>query len=273
MSLAAFKTIFWWEWTHRLIGRLIGVVFLVPLLWFLWRGWVGPDCAPAVVDFRARRAAGRRRLVDGRLRARSPRRSLAVSPGDAPCSRLRDLRRDFVDRAADSIEPREPAPARIRFSAVGLLVLVLAQIYLGALVAGLRAGYVYNTWPLIDGALVPGTSRLFFNTPLWRNFFENTLTVQFDHRMLAYTIWICAALHAFDACAHRGEGAGARRRPGAVRRRDVAGRARHLDPADGGAAVAFIGHQAMAMLVLTAAIVHAAFASRPVLRPRSARPA
>ena len=44
MSLDAFKTIFWWEWTHRLLGRLIGVVFLVPLLWFLWRGWIEPDC-------------------------------------------------------------------------------------------------------------------------------------------------------------------------------------------------------------------------------------
>ena len=79
-----------------------------------------------------------------------------------------------------------------------MLILVLAQIYLGALVAGLRAGYIYNTWPLIDGALVPDAARLFLDTPVWRNFFENTLTVQFDHRMLAYAIFICALLHAFD---------------------------------------------------------------------------
>jgi cytochrome c oxidase assembly protein subunit 15 len=85
----------------------------------------------------------------------------------------------------------------VRGGAVGLLVLILAQIYLGALVAGLRAGHVYNTWPLIDGGLVPQTSRLFFDVPLWRNFFENPLTVQFDHRMLAYTIWALAVLHAF----------------------------------------------------------------------------
>ena len=82
--------------------------------------------------------------------------------------------------------------------AAGLLVLVLVQIYLGALVAGLRAGYAYNTWPLIDGALVPDRARLFFETPLWRNFFENMLTVQFDHRMLAYAILVVAVLHAFD---------------------------------------------------------------------------
>ena len=71
-----------------------------------------------------------------------------------------------------------------------LLVLVFVQIYLGALVAGLRAGLIYNTWPLIDGALVPDAARLLFETPLWRNFFENALTVQFDHRMVAYALLV-----------------------------------------------------------------------------------
>src|SRR6202008_944730 len=97
---------------------------------------------------------------------------------------------------AQLMDERPPAPSaaavkggqsmRIRAGATALLLLVLGQIYLGALVAGLRAGYVYNTWPLIDGALVPAAARLFFDTPLWRNFFENILTVQFDHRVLAY---------------------------------------------------------------------------------------
>jgi cytochrome c oxidase assembly protein subunit 15 len=74
----------------------------------------------------------------------------------------------------------------------------VGQIYLGALVAGLRAGYVYNTWPLIDGALVPHATDLFSATPRWRNFFDNALTVQFDHRMLAYVIWLLAAWHVTD---------------------------------------------------------------------------
>src|SRR5262249_61598866 len=87
------------------------------------------------------------------------------------------------------------APARIRAGALALLALVVVQIYLGALVAGLRAGLIYNTWPLIDGGLVPDSSRLFFETPLWRNFFENTLTVQFDHRLAAYLLWLVAVLH------------------------------------------------------------------------------
>ena len=75
-----------------------------------------------------------------------------------------------------------PRPMRIviAIGAFALLALVLLQIYLGALVAGLRAGLIFNTWPLIDGSWVPDAARMFFHTPLWRNFFENALTVQFN---------------------------------------------------------------------------------------------
>ena len=75
---------------------------------------------------------------------------------------------------------------------------MLLQIYLGALVAGLRAGLIYNTWPLIDGSFIPDAARLLHETPLWRNFFENTLTVQFNHRMTAYALFVLALLHAID---------------------------------------------------------------------------
>ncbi len=102
---------------------------------------------------------------------------------------------------AQQIAPRPPAeaPPRLRLGALAIAALVLAQIYLGALVAGSDAGLVYNTWPLIDGAFVPASDRLWFFTPLWRNLFENTLTVQFDHRMLAYAIWLAAIWHAWNA--------------------------------------------------------------------------
>src|SRR4029078_6247011 len=75
---------------------------------------------------------------------------------------------------------------RLRVTGVGLGTVVLLQIYLGALVAGLDAGLVFTTWPQIDGALIPSAERLWFESPGWRNLFENTLTVQFDHRMAAY---------------------------------------------------------------------------------------
>jgi cytochrome c oxidase assembly protein subunit 15 len=89
--------------------------------------------------------------------------------------------------------------ARLRRSALAIVALVLLQIYLGALVAGLDAGRSFNTWPLIDGSFIPSAARLWFEKPWWRNLFENVLTVQFDHRMLAYTIWALALVHAEDA--------------------------------------------------------------------------
>ena len=70
---------------------------------------------------------------------------------------------------------------------------------IGALVAGLRAGRVYNTWPDIDGAFIPSAARLWFEEPWWRNLFDNTLTVQFEHRMTAYALLALALFHAIDA--------------------------------------------------------------------------
>src|SRR5258708_15094848 len=97
---------------------------------------------------------------------------------------------------------RRVVPRRLRWSACALLVLAIVQIYLGALVAGLRAGLIFNTWPLIDGSFIPSTADLLFAHPLWRNFFENTLTVQFDHRMVAYGLSARALVHGVDARLH-----------------------------------------------------------------------
>ena len=83
-------------------------------------------------------------------------------------------------------------------TAIVLVVLVLLQIYLGALVAGLDAGLTFNTWPLIDGAFIPAADRLWFEMPWWRNLFENALIVQFNHRMMAYLLAVVVILHAID---------------------------------------------------------------------------
>jgi cytochrome c oxidase assembly protein subunit 15 len=95
------------------------------------------------------------------------------------------------------------AASRLKITAMVLLALTFVQLYLGALVAGLRAGRVYNTWPEIDGALIPSAARLLFEAPWWRNLFDNTLTVQFEHRMVAYTLLALAVLHAVDAVRSR----------------------------------------------------------------------
>jgi cytochrome c oxidase assembly protein subunit 15 len=100
---------------------------------------------------------------------------------------------------------RSAASSRLRITSVALLVLTFVQLYLGALVAGLRAGKIYNTWPDIDGGLIPSAARLFFEAPWWRNLFDNTLTVQFEHRMVAYALLVAAVLHALDAVRSRAE--------------------------------------------------------------------
>jgi cytochrome c oxidase assembly protein subunit 15 len=99
--------------------------------------------------------------------------------------------------------PLPTAPSRLKITGVLLLVLTLVQLYFGALVAGLRAGRVYNTWPDIDGAFIPSAARLWFEEPWWRNLFDNTLTVQFEHRMTAYALLVLAILHAADAVRSR----------------------------------------------------------------------
>jgi cytochrome c oxidase assembly protein subunit 15 len=99
--------------------------------------------------------------------------------------------------------PLVVAPYRLKITGAALVVLTFVQLYLGALVAGLRAGKVYNTWPDIDGALIPSAARLFFEQPWWRNLFDNALMVQFEHRMTAYVLFALALVHAFDAVRSR----------------------------------------------------------------------
>ena len=137
-------------------------------------------------------------VASGLARARQ---RVAIPAGVSSDARLRDLCRDRVDGAAAcAARPGRMAPRAALRRVALVIALLLLQIYLGALVAGLDAGLVYNTWPLIDGAFVPvGRAAVVHRRRLWRNFFENTLTVQFDHRMVAYAIWLLALLHAADA--------------------------------------------------------------------------
>jgi cytochrome c oxidase assembly protein subunit 15 len=258
MSLDAFKTIFWWEWSHRLIGRLIGVVFLLPLVWFLWRGRI------------ERGLRGRLWLIFGLGALQGAVGWWMVASGLADRVEVSQYRLATHLVLACVIyaailwtalrlghESSEPPPARLRAGAVALLVLVFGQIYLGALVAGLRAGYIYNTWPLIDGSWVPNGSELFSVRPVWRNFFENVLTVQFDHRMLAYAIWLIAAWHAVDAFRTARASAaslGALALLAAVTVQAALGIMTLLEVVPLPLALL---HQAMAMIVLTIGVIHA----------------
>jgi cytochrome c oxidase assembly protein subunit 15 len=200
MSLDEFKTIFWWEWSHRLLGRAIGMAYLLPFLWFLWRGALGAElrrrlwlifglgALQGVVGWWMVASGLSQRVEVSQYRlATHLVLALLIFAGI-----VWTLRR-IGERASQA------ASARLKITAVTLLVLTFLQLYLGALVAGLRAGKIYNTWPEIDGGFIPSASRLFLETPWWRNLFDNTLTVQFEHRMVAYTLFVAAVLHGLDA--------------------------------------------------------------------------
>ncbi len=204
MNLAEFKTIFWWEWSHRLLGRVIGVAYLLPFLWFLWRGVLSTDLRRrlwlifglgalqgAVGWWMVASGLSQRVEVSQYRLATHLVLALLIFAGIV-WTLLRLARR-----------PSLVASSRLKITGVALVVLTFVQLYLGALVAGLRAGRVYNTWPDIDGALIPSATRLFFEEPWWRNLFDNVLTVQFEHRMTAYALFALAILHALDAVRSR----------------------------------------------------------------------
>jgi cytochrome c oxidase assembly protein subunit 15 len=259
MSLGQFQVIYWWEWTHRLLARATGAVFLLPFLVFLWRGWIPPRLrlrlwtifgAGAILG-----AVGWWMVSSGL--SGSGRVSVSVSQYRLAFHlTLACAIYAAVLWTARQLAPRPPneAHARLRISALVIALLVLLQIYLGALVAGLDAGLMYNTWPLIDGDFIPDAARLWFVSPAWRNPFENLLTVQFDHRMLAYAIWVIGGLHAIDARQARRGASGAILLAVAVTLQAALGVATLLYQAPIPLALA---HQMLAIVVFTIAVVHA----------------
>ncbi|MDO8840202.1 MAG: COX15/CtaA family protein [Parvibaculum sp.] len=198
MSLAEFKTIYWWEWSHRFLGRLIGLAFFVPFVWFLVRRRVERALVPRLVFLFVlggmQGVLGWWMVMSGLTeRTEVSQYRLAAHLGLATLIYMAlvwtvlDLMRGKATRALDGIAK----------AALALVIFVFLQTILGAFVAGLRAGAVYNTWPLMDGAWLPeGLMRI---SPLWHNFFENHLTVQFQHRIAAYLLLLATLWHWFAA--------------------------------------------------------------------------
>lgn len=257
MSLGEFKTIFWWEWSHRLLGRVIGIAYLLPFLFFLWRGVLPPHVRRrlwVILGLGALQGAVGWWMVASGLTHRvevsqyrlAAHLMLALVIFSAMLWTLR--------RLSDAPRADDAAP-RLRATAVALLVVTFVQIYFGALVAGLRAGRLYNTWPQIDGGLIPDTARLFFEQPWWRNFFDNALTVQFSHRMTAYALLALAIVHLVDAIASRASrvigGAGVL--VVAILMQAGLGIATLLYEVP---IVPALGHQALALVVLALAVLH-----------------
>lgn len=194
MSLDDFKSIFWWEWAHRLLARGVGVVFALPLLFFwatrrIERG-LGPKLSGILLLGGMQGAIGWWMVASGLVdRVSVSQYRLATHLTLAALIFIATM---VVARGL--AQHSEPAADRTTQRAAGVLVLLaLIQIYLGGLVAGLHAGLTYNTWPLMDGKLVPGDLLLL--QPAWRNFFESPKTVQFVHRIGAYVVFLAALWH------------------------------------------------------------------------------
>ena len=207
MSLAAFKFIYWWEWSHRFLARLVGIVFLVPFVFFLATGRIARALAPKLgaifflgglqgfIGWYMVRSGLAERVSVSQYR-------LALHLSLAILILGAILWIAFSLRSSHAHPKASPLPGFT--TAKLLLALVFLQIVAGAFVAGMKAGSGYNTWPLMDGQLIP--DGLFAMHPRWANLFENAMTVQFNHRALAYILFAFSAWQTWRVVQNNGEG-------------------------------------------------------------------
>lgn len=201
MSLEEFKGIFWWEYFHRLLGRAIGLAFFVPFVWFLARGRI--------------RGALRWQLagvfllggLQGAMGWYMVKSGLVDNPRVSHLRLTAHFGLALVIYAAmlwialNLLRPVRAAAGgallALSRAAGALASLVFVMALSGALVAGIRAGYAYNTFPLMNGHVVP--PEIFMLDPWWLNFFNNMATVQFSHRMIAWLVIALVAAFWFAA--------------------------------------------------------------------------
>lgn len=254
MSLGDFQFIYWWEWGHRQWGRLIGAVMLLGFLWF-WlsgalKGWTAAWVFALGLLLGLQGAIGWIMVASG------------LKPGMIAVAPVKlTLHLTFacfylIGLIATAVKFRGEVPSGefgLASAARWLVVALLVQIALGGLVAGSKAGLTYNTWPLMDGALVPAASKLFVMPNVIENFVDNPTLVQFNHRLGAYIVLALALWHALASRGTR-----------------LARRAWHLFALIGAQAAlgvvtlllvvplwAGLAHQAMALAVLAYATLHA----------------
>lgn len=257
MSLGEFKFIFWWEWGHRQLGRFIGLVYLAGFLLVALRRLL--PWRQAVVLFGMGLLLGLQGAIGWIMVASG------LEPGMVAVAPVKlTLHLTFaglffasVVAFATWLTPlRRIEPGRGLGAAWALLALVFVQVALGGLVAGSKAGFTFNTWPLMDGALVPPSSLLFAQPALWENFVDNVALVQFNHRIGAYLLLIIALWHAF-AMRRAAPGSGNAKRATAIAGLTLAQAALGIVtlllvvPLWAG-----LAHQGLAFMVLAMAVVH-----------------
>lgn len=200
MTMAGFQAIFFWEYAHRLLGRVIGLAFAIPLLWFAVRRQIPQGYGPRLLAILAlgglQGAIGWWMVASGlsertdvshvRLAVHLTTALFLLAGVVWTALDLRQLHRLAIARSARL--------TAITYTALGLLFL---QIVFGAFTAGLDAGYAFASWPLMGDALFPGGAAML--DPIWRNLVDNPVVVQFIHRWLAFVAAAALGLMAWRA--------------------------------------------------------------------------
>ena len=274
MSISDFKFIYWWEWGHRQLGRFIGFIYLAGFLVIAARRLL--PWRQTLILFGMGLLLGLQGAIGWIMVASG------LEPGMVAVAPVKlTLHLTFaglffasVIAFATALKPprREEAP-RGRMAAWLLLKLTFIQIALGGLVAGSKAGFTFNTWPLMDGRLVPSGATLFAGTPVWENFVDNVALVQFNHRIGAYLLLAFALWHMI-VLRRAAPASGAARRATAI-----AGLM--LSQAVLGIVTlmlvvplwAGLAHQALAFTVLAMAVIHVARIEGDAWRARRTLPA
>jgi cytochrome c oxidase assembly protein subunit 15 len=210
MSLHDFKSIFWFEYGHRLLGRSIGIIFLLPFLFFLFRGKIEKALTPKLITMFV--LGGLQGLM-GWYMVKS---GLVNDPHVSQYRLTAHLGLAVViyaymfwvalgllypkfNHAAGPSDKNADKNTDNKITRLSFIItaIIIITILSGGFVAGTRAGFAFNTFPLMDGQLIP--AGLFEQSPLWRNFFENIVTVQFDHRVLATLLFLIIPVFWFKA--------------------------------------------------------------------------
>jgi len=193
MTLGDFKGIFWFEYAHRLLGRTIGLIFFIPMLIFFMKGWVVSSLKPKLIVMFI--LGG----LQGLLGWYMVKSGLVNDPHVSQYRLTAHLGMAFVIVAyifwvalgllnQNKVNASDEHSGAVKRSITFITSIIFITILSGGFVAGTKAGFAYNTFPLMDGKLIP--DGLFSLEPFARNFFENIITVQFDHRLLATIVFV-----------------------------------------------------------------------------------
>ena len=198
MTLDAFKGIFWWEWGHRLLGRLIGFVFLIPMVWFWVKNQIPTGNKPRLVMLFI--LGG----LQGLLGWYMVKSGLIDEPAVSHYRLTAHLSLALVILGYAlwlALSLLKPAPSKsskaLKILTHITMTMLVLQILMGGLVAGLKAGFIFNTWPLMGETFVP--EHLLGYDPWYRSFIDSAVTTQFDHRIGAYILIILGALLVWNA--------------------------------------------------------------------------